>query len=234
MLNVYLLRHGQTLWNAEGNKYCGRTDIPLTPLGIEQAGLAAGHLKEVKISQVYSSPLERARHTAEIAGGGLPVHTDPRLIEVDFGHWEGKTRAGFISEDPVLWDNWCRDPGTARAGGTGETALEVVRRVDDFFTEALREYARPEVAEPPGGAREQSLTRGAGAPAVGAGSGAAGPGAATNILVVGHNGINRLYLAWKLGMHLKDYRRLVQENSTITLFSLDTEAELTLKILNSR
>lgn len=203
MLNVYLLRHGQTQWNAEGNKYCGRTDIPLTPLGIEQAGLAAQHLKGIGIVRVYSSPLERARHTAEIAGGGRTVHTDPRLIEVDFGHWEGKTRAGFISEDPILWDNWCRDPSTVRAGGTGETALEVVRRVDDFFTEALREHG---------------------------GSG----GDAPNILVVGHNGINRLYLAWKLGMHLKDYRRLVQENSTITLFSLDAEAELTLKILNSR
>jgi alpha-ribazole phosphatase/probable phosphoglycerate mutase len=56
-----------------------------------------------------------------------------------------------------------------------------------------------------------------------------------NILVTGHNGVNRLYLAWKLGMPLKNYRRIVQENSSVTLFSLDPEThELTLQRLNSR
>lgn len=202
MLHVYLLRHGQTRWNAEGNKYCGRTDIPLTPIGIQQAYRAQELLKELELEKVYASPLERARHTAEIAGNGKPVTTDPRLIEVDFGTWEGKTRAEFIAENPALWDAWNRDPATARAGGTGETALKVVRRVDDFFREALKRH----------GDEQQPK----------------------NILVAGHNGINRLYLAWKLGMHLKDYRRLVQENAAITLFSLDRNAELTLKILNRK
>ncbi|QEC53756.1 alpha-ribazole phosphatase/probable phosphoglycerate mutase [Anseongella ginsenosidimutans] len=211
MLNVYLLRHGQTGWNADGNKYCGRTDIPLTPLGIEQAGRARALLEGIEFEKVYASPLERAHHTATIAGGGKPVETDERLIEVDFGSWEGKTRAEFILENAALWNSWCDDPSLTRAGGTGETALDVIRRVDAFFTEALKRHCF-------------GLEEAAGSE----------PAPDKNILVVGHNGINRLYLAWKLGMHLKDYRRLVQENSTVTLFSLDEHAELTLKMLNSR
>lgn len=165
-------------------------------MGIRQAERARELLLEVELEKVYASPLERARHTAEIAGDGRPVETDERLIEVDFGNWEGKTRAEFVRESPVLWDDWCTDPGSTRAGGTGETALEVVQRVDDFFSSALKLHA-------------------------------------TNILVVGHNGINRLYMSWKLGMHLKDYRRIVQENSAVTLFSLDEENGFTLKLLNS-
>ncbi|HYH57032.1 MAG TPA: histidine phosphatase family protein, partial [Anseongella sp.] len=59
MLDVYLLRHGQTRWNAEGNKYCGRTDIPLTSLGIRQASLVRDLLEGLELEKVYASPLER-------------------------------------------------------------------------------------------------------------------------------------------------------------------------------
>jgi broad specificity phosphatase PhoE len=55
-----------------------------------------------------------------------------------------------------------------------------------------------------------------------------------NILVVAHNGVNRLYLAYKLGMPLKYYRRLVQDNSSVTLFSLDEAGEISLMRLNSK
>ena len=54
------------------------------------------------------------------------------------------------------------------------------------------------------------------------------------ILVAAHNGVNRLYLAYKLGMPLRNYRRIVQENSAITLFTLDEGGELVLKMLNAR
>jgi broad specificity phosphatase PhoE len=117
---------------------------------------------------------------------------------VDFGIWEGKTKAEFISENAGLWDNWMHDPAISKASGTGESAADVVSRVDDFYQEMLRKM--------PSG----------------------------NILVVGHNGINRLYLAHKLGMPLKHYRRIIQQNSSITLFSLDENGELNLKLLNSK
>ena len=198
MLNVYLLRHGETQWNADGNKYCGRTDIALTKKGISQAELVRDQLKHISFDAVYSSPLQRALTTAQIASGRIDVITDERLIEVNFGNWEGKTREEFIAEDASLWKNWCDNPSQSKAGGTGETALEVVKRVNDFYESVLKKH--------PSG----------------------------NILSVGHNGINRLYLSYKLGMNLKDYRRIVQENSSITLFSLDVStAEITLKLLNS-
>lgn len=199
MLNVYLLRHGETQWNADGNRYCGRTDIPLTKKGISQAELVHDQLRHIDFDEVYSSPLERALRTAQIASGKDHVTTDERLIEFSFGNWEGKTKEEFIAEAPALWDSWCNDPGITKAGGTGETANEVVERVNDFFEFALKKY--------PSG----------------------------NILVVGHNGINRFYLASKLSMQLKNYRRLVQQNSSITMFSLDPlNGELSLKLLNSR
>jgi broad specificity phosphatase PhoE len=198
MLNVYLLRHGQTQWNADGNRYCGRTDIELTAAGIRQAEAVRDQLKSITFDAIYSSPLERAYVTAQTAGAGKVVIKDERLIEADFGMWEGKTKEEFIEEGPALWERWMADPLSSRAGGTGETGREIIHRVDDFFNEAMMrsDYS--------------------------------------NILVVGHNGINRLYLAWKLGMDLRHYRRIQQENCSITMFTLDEKGELTLKLLNSK
>lgn len=198
MLNIFLLRHGETQWNAEGNKYCGRTDIPLTEKGIAQAQTVRGQLRDVSFEAIYSSPLKRAFHTAQIAGREKQVIIDDRLIEADFGSWEGKTKETFIEEDASLWKHWLDDPTISKAGGNGETALDVIHRVDEFFTAVLNKHA------------------------------------SGNILVVGHNGVNRFYLSHKLGMNVKHYRRIVQENSSVTLFTLDKDGELTLKLLNSR
>ncbi|MCH5599789.1 histidine phosphatase family protein [Niabella ginsengisoli] len=87
ILKVYLLRHGQTAWNADNNRYCGRTDIPLTSLGVQQAEAVKAQLDGISIDAAYASPLIRARTTAEIACG-KKVITDERLIEADFGLWE--------------------------------------------------------------------------------------------------------------------------------------------------
>lgn len=198
MLNIYLLRHGETVWNAEGNKYCGRTDIALTQKGIAQANSAKIQLENTSFLDVYSSPLQRAYDTAKIVSGRNDVLKDIRIVEADFGNWEGKTKEKFITEDPELWSSWESDPASTKAGETGETALEVVTRVDDFFSSLIEKYK------------------------------------SGNILVVAHNGVNRFYLAYKLGMDLKNYRKIVQENSSVTLFTLDNRGELTLKLLNSR
>jgi alpha-ribazole phosphatase/probable phosphoglycerate mutase len=200
MPDIYLLRHGETQWNADGNRYCGRTDIPLTGKGMAQAESVRGQLQDISFAAVYSSPLQRSLVTAQIACGDREnVITDQRLIEVDFGRWEGKTREEFSKENPPVWKSWCDFPDQTKAGETGETALEVISRLENFYGSVLEEHS------------------------------------SGNILVTGHNGTNRLYLAWKLGMPLKNYRQIVQENSSVTLFSLDTEThELTLKRLNSR
>lgn len=196
MLKIFLLRHGETAWNADNNRYCGRTDIPLTPKGIRQAEEVKRQLEGIELTNVFSSPLQRAFMTACIASGKEAIK-DERLIEADFGNWETKTKEEFIAENESLWLNWISDPATYRAGGTGETGMEIVARVDDFFRSL-----------------QQTYTEG-------------------NIMVVGHNGINRLYMAHKLGMPLKNYRQLVQQNSAITCFSLDKAGTLTLELLNS-
>ncbi|WP_353717507.1 histidine phosphatase family protein [Dyadobacter sp. 676] len=199
MLHVYLLRHGETSWNADGNRYCGATDIGLTQKGLEQAHLAAALLKGVQFDAVYTSPLQRAHRTAAIASGNrADIIVEQRLIEASFGEWEGKTRAEFIAENPALWNAWAQEPDYVRAGGTGETAVEVVTRVDDFFNELITKH--------PNG----------------------------TVLVVAHNTVNRFYMAWKLGMPLKNYRQIVQENSSVTLFSLDSRGEFSLLKLNCR
>lgn len=198
MLNVYLLRHGESVYNADGNRYCGRTDIGLTDKGIRQAELVFEQLKDITFDEVYASPLIRARLTAEIASGRKTVITDARLMETDFGKWEGKTKEVFITEDPGVWGKWEEDPAIAKAGETGENAAEVVKRADDFYQEILKKHP------------------------------------AGNILVVGHNGINRFYLTYKLGMPLKNYRKIIQENSSVTLFELDVAGEMGLKLLNSK
>lgn len=196
MLNVYLLRHGETAYNADGNRYCGRTDISLTEKGLAQAKEIAAQLEGKKIDAVYSSPLQRAKITAEIACNGH-VEIDARLIEIDFGSWEGKTKEEFILENSNSWNQWMLDPEHAQAGLSGESGKQVIERVNSFYKEMLTKH--------PNG----------------------------TILVVGHNGINRLYMAYKLGMPLKNYRKIVQENSSITQFELDGDGAFSLKKLNS-
>lgn len=197
MLKVILLRHGETAYNADGNRYCGRTDIGLTERGVQQAATISKVLISTPIAAVYSSPLIRARQTADIASGNREVITDRRIIEVDFGLWEGKTKEEFNAENPHLWQQWMQYPMTARAGGTGETGKEIITRVDDFFGEMITRHP------------DQT------------------------IMVVAHNGVNRLYLAHCLGMPLCNYRRLEQENSSITVFELGGSQGFVLKKLNA-
>lgn len=102
MTRFYLLRHGETSWNLEGNRYCGRTDVPLSPAGRDQADRVARALRDVPFAAAFCSPLRRSRDTAEsfAAPRPLPVVPDDRLAEIDFGAWEGKTRAEIERTDP--------------------------------------------------------------------------------------------------------------------------------------
>ena len=162
-----------------------------------QARALHKQLASIQWDGVFSSPLQRAYVTAQIVSGA-EVIKDERLIEADFGQWENKTKEEFIAENPKLWNDWMADPSTARAGGTGETALEIVTRVDDFFNSLQQQYRTG------------------------------------NFLVAAHNGVNRFYLAHKLGMPLRNYRMLLQENSSATMFTLEPDGGFTLRHLNSK
>lgn len=92
MGHIYFIRHGESQWNVE-DKICGATDVPLTEKGHEQAILTGKKFLELGYTadEILSSPLIRAadtaRHISEITG--IPVRFEPRLIEQNFGIWEG-------------------------------------------------------------------------------------------------------------------------------------------------
>ena len=125
---IYVVRHGETEWNAI-NKVLGRTDIPLNDRGIEQAEEIARSLKDIKIDVFLCSPLSRARQTADAISGetGMPYKTDDRLIEHDFGVFEGVNR--FDSEyQNAKREYFVRYPG-------GESFFDLAARVFPLIKE---------------------------------------------------------------------------------------------------
>jgi uncharacterized phosphatase len=143
MTKFYILRHGETEWN-HNNRYCGRTDIPLSCTGIKQVNAVSQILKGINFAKIYSSPLIRAKETARLIKGNLSLTTsieiDERLIEIDFGRWEGKTKSQIQNEFPELWLKWTNTPSNTKAGETGETANEAYNRVYNFYHEKAQQY----------------------------------------------------------------------------------------------
>ncbi|MEW6269547.1 MAG: histidine phosphatase family protein [Thermodesulfobacteriota bacterium] len=125
----FLLRHGETEWNRE-RRIMGRRPVPLSERGRAQLVSLAPHLANLGIARIWTSPLPRARATAElIAGqlGGVPVLDEEGLTEVHYADWEGKTFLD-LRDDP-LFQEFRKDPiGTPFPGG-GESLLEVRDRV---------------------------------------------------------------------------------------------------------
>ncbi|MFI9403781.1 bifunctional RNase H/acid phosphatase [Nocardia sp. NPDC052316] len=127
---LLLLRHGQTELSVQ-RRYSGRGNPPLTELGREQAARAAKMLAaKGGISAVVSSPLSRARDTAEAAAAALdaPLTVLDGLIETDFGEWEGLTFLEAAERDPELHARWLGDASLPAPGG--ESFDQVRERVD--------------------------------------------------------------------------------------------------------
>jgi len=128
-----LVRHGETEWNAE-NRICGRTDVSLSEAGRRQAKSLAERLKPIPFEALYSSPLARALETARLISSsvGLEPILDERLLELDYGQWEGKTLAEIIKYDPGTFRAWDADPAQFAPPG-GESGLEAQQRVVAFL-----------------------------------------------------------------------------------------------------
>jgi broad specificity phosphatase PhoE len=124
-----LVRHGATEWSGSG-QHTGTTDVPLTEDGREKARRLAARLAGYDFALVLSSPLSRARETAELADLGDRVQLDPDLREFDYGSYEGLTTPQ-IRETRPAWSVW-RDgsPG-------GETPDQVGERADRVISRAL-------------------------------------------------------------------------------------------------
>ena len=137
---VLLLRHGETEWSATG-RHTSHTDIPLTDRGRERAQVTGG-LGRVLLggrppALVLTSPRDRARTTAELAGLTAD-RVDDRLVEWDYGDYEGLTTPQIRETDPG-WTVW------THASPGGETAEQVTARADGVLTEAAGMLDRGDV-----------------------------------------------------------------------------------------
>jgi probable phosphoglycerate mutase len=119
---VYLARHGETAWSRSG-QYTGLTDLELTERGKQTARRLGERLKGLSFVRVFTSPLQRAHQTCDLAGFGAQAVVDPELVEWDYGQYEGRLGADIRAERPG-W-NLFRDgcPG-------GETPEHVAARAD--------------------------------------------------------------------------------------------------------
>ncbi|MGF1580914.1 MAG: histidine phosphatase family protein [Gemmataceae bacterium] len=122
---LYLARHGQTEWSLTG-QHTGRTDIALTPVGEEEARRLGERLRDFTVANVFTSPLQRASKTCEIAGYGDHAIAEDALMEWHYGDYEGKR----ITEIRELDSDWLlfRD-----GAPNGETPNQVQARVDRFI-----------------------------------------------------------------------------------------------------
>jgi phosphoserine phosphatase len=124
---IFLARHGESDWNVE-KRFQGHSDRPLTERGREQAHALADLVGTEKIDAIYTSPLSRARETAEIIASraGLEAVSLPELREVDTGSWSGLSRADVETRFPEGFARW-------RSGGSGwengESYEEMAKRV---------------------------------------------------------------------------------------------------------
>ena len=126
-MEIVLVRHSETEWSRD-MRHTGRTDIPLTERGREEARMLSEALREWSFGRVLVSPLSRAVETCELAGLDEAAEICPALLEWDYGEYEGITTAEIRARRAgwYLWRDGC--PG-------GETATDVGARVDPLVTQ---------------------------------------------------------------------------------------------------
>lgn len=142
-IRLVLVRHGEVDANRQ-YQYLGRRDDQLNETGLGQADSLAVALTDVAFDAVLSSPLQRAWVTARRLAqpAELGVSTDDRLIELDFGSWEGRSRSDVVKTSPKALaevEGWEADPSRSTPGG--ESLLELQGRVVDLADELARERA---------------------------------------------------------------------------------------------
>lgn len=130
---IILVRHGQTQWSVEG-RHTGLTDVGLTPHGEEEARGLGIRLAGRRFGLALVSPLQRARETARAAG--IDAEIDPRLVEWDYGAYEGLTSAQIVEQIGTPWNLWF--DGVPRGSTPGESAGDLRAR-----TSLVLERVRP-------------------------------------------------------------------------------------------
>lgn len=143
MLRLTLIRHALTDWNATG-RFQGAADVELNDEGRAQARRLRDYVARLEPdAEVFSSPLKRAAETASIAFPGHEIRFDPRLKELSFGEFEGKTQAE--NELHPGWATWFKDPYELAAPG-GESYSMLRSRAVEWMNEVVASDAQHVVA----------------------------------------------------------------------------------------
>lgn len=145
-MELYLIRHGETDWNKQ-KKLQGVTDIPLNAYGVELAEKTAEGLKDVPFDRIYTSPLIRARRTAEIIRGdrSIEIIEEEALKEISFGDYEGQE---YRAEDKKIMHegirNFFEDPAHYQTAPNGESIAHMRERTSSFVKSLMADLANEE------------------------------------------------------------------------------------------
>ena len=136
---LYIVRHGETRLNVEG-RLQGRVDEPLNEKGLELTEITGRALRDIPFDFAVSSPLSRAYQTAQVivrenAKEEIPIWTDDRLAEFDWGRWDELCILPSCYELPVDYKPFFRDPFSFENQYGGETVRDVIRRTGNFYRE---------------------------------------------------------------------------------------------------
>ena len=145
-VKMIFVRHGETAWNRV-ERFRGQYDIPLNETGMEQAKKTGQQIvKRWRPAAVYSSPLARARQTAEriAAACGLAVEPEIGITDIDYGDWQGLTPDAARERWPKSVENWFRLPGTVHFPN-GDRLIDVQQRALTTFSELTERHDNQEI-----------------------------------------------------------------------------------------
>lgn len=133
-MRLIIVRHGESEWNRI-HRYQGQLDAPLSELGVRQAEALAERLKNERLDQIYTSPLQRAAHTAEAIARhhpDVPYADEPALLEINHGEWQGRYAHEIIEQYAAGLSEWRQHPTRSQMPG-GESFSNVLKRSLDFL-----------------------------------------------------------------------------------------------------
>jgi broad specificity phosphatase PhoE len=146
VLTLLLTRHGSTP-RSEPEQHLGqRIDLELSEAGRAAAEALGRRLEGVELARIISSPLRRARETAELVVPGAAVEVDDRLMEMDYGRWEGLTYEQILARDGDARRIWETDPASL-ACPDGESGSDVARRIRSWLEELIEWVGADEVED---------------------------------------------------------------------------------------
>ncbi|MFC6177238.1 histidine phosphatase family protein [Companilactobacillus huachuanensis] len=140
MVELYIVRHGETDTNYEGRINGMSTDKPLNAKGIAQVEELKKYIDIKKFDEIYSSPMKRALQTAEILNQNVhDIKQDKRLVEADYGSWDGLKETDLRDKYPDVFDeNRYLLPGYTKYAKNGEEYADVYKRVEDFMNDMAK------------------------------------------------------------------------------------------------